>query len=126
MRDDDFRAWVAAAIGAASAERRLAFARDTVVRVLNARSFARVDEPREMTASGWAAFVEARLTVLTASSQDLKAHLAVIDAGVLTDGGVHGVLLAMLGAIDAWADYLEAGSVDALLRLADAGVGLID
>ncbi|GIJ64815.1 hypothetical protein Vau01_123310 [Virgisporangium aurantiacum] len=64
--------------------------------------------------------------VLTAGPADLRRYLAQIDAGVLTDGDMDGLLVMVLDALDHWATFRETGERNALYELAIRSIELVD
>lgn len=87
-------------IDAADEERLRAFGTETVVRLTRDNKLLGSVSRRELDGNAWQALNEACRHVLTAGPAELRRHLAQIDAGVLTDGDMDGILFLVVTSLD--------------------------
>jgi hypothetical protein len=118
--------WVSEAIEKAPPERRLAFARGTVVQILDGYTFDETYLASELSGEASAALAAARREILSASPATLRSYLEVIEAGVLTDGDMDCLVCATIQAIDDWTSYLDGKDLRCVVRLASAAIDQID
>jgi len=93
---------------------------------MNSPRFGEIDLAYELSEEGACALFAAREEIFTASPADLRAYIAVVDSGVLTDGNMDARLIFVIQAIAYWASYREGGSVSDLIRLANTAIEQID
>lgn len=126
MTWEEFDAWLRDQVARASDAGREALAEDTIRRLMRDELFAQVPTEGELTPAAWSAFVSARDAVQTAPAAELKRLIAIVDAGVLTDGNMARALLVMIEAIDVWATFRQSRDPDAVFQLANLSVEDVD
>jgi hypothetical protein len=114
------------AINAAERKRLSTFAADTVVRLTRDNALLTSVSRDELDRNAWQALNDSCRHVLTAGPAGLRRYLAQIDAGVLTDGDMDGLLVMVLDALDHWTTFLETGERNALYELAIRSIELVD
>jgi hypothetical protein len=114
------------AINAADWNRLSAFGADTVVRLTRDNALLSSVSRHELDNNAWQALNDSCRHVLTAGPAELRRYLAQIDAGVLTDGDMDGLLVMILDALDHWTTFLETGERNALYELAIRSIELVD
>lgn len=114
------------AVNAADRKRLGTFGADTVVRLTRDNELLTSVSRHELDSNAWQAFNDSCRHVLTAGPAQLRRNLAQIDAGVLTDGDMDGLLVMVLDALDHWTTFLETGERTALYELAFRSIELVD
>ncbi|PRY45110.1 hypothetical protein [Umezawaea tangerina] len=110
---------------AASEDDLLAFAKDTVTRLVREEQLEDADED-ELTEEAWAALTTARATVLTGTATELRALLTTVDEGILAEEDLDGGVIAVLSAIEHWTTFLEEGRRGELYELAIRSIEDVD
>jgi hypothetical protein len=113
-------------IDAADEERLRAFGAETVARLTRDNELLASVSRLELDRAAWQALDDACRHVLTAGPAELRRYLAQVDAGVLTDGDMDGLLLMVLMSLDHWTSFLETGERRELYELAIRSIELVD
>ncbi|MFE3032302.1 hypothetical protein ACFXKY_11675 [Streptomyces canus] len=112
-------------VSAASEGDVRAFGSQTVIRLVRSERFQDADEG-ELTAQAWAALTTACANVLTLNAAELRAELATIDDGILTDGDLDTEVLAAIQALEHWQGYLEHSGREEIYELAIRSIEDVD
>ncbi len=126
MRYVELEAAIRQLVTEADDDRLRVFGVQTVARLLQAEPLLDAAAEDELDEDAFAAFTVARETVLTAGAPELRALLARIDEGILTDGDMDPSLLLALSALEHWTTYLETGQRGELAELALRSVEQVD
>jgi len=123
---EELEAAILQLVGDAGDDNLRAFGAETVVRLMREELLLDVAIEDELDEDAAAALGIARESVLTAGPSELRAQLARIDEGVLTDGDMDPALLLAVSALEHWTTYLETGERDELYELAIRSVERVD
>ncbi|GAA3783762.1 hypothetical protein GCM10022225_84880 [Plantactinospora mayteni] len=126
MRYDEFEAAIRHLVARASDDNLRVFGAETVVRLVGDERLVDVAVEYELDEDASAALTTARDSVLTASPAELRAHLARIGDGILTDGDMDTELLNVISALEHWTTYLETGQRGELYELAIRSIEQVD
>ncbi|MGI5149489.1 hypothetical protein ACQEVC_24620 [Plantactinospora sp. CA-294935] len=126
MRYDEFEAAIRHLVARASDDNLRVFGAETVVRLVGDERLVDVAVEYELDKDASAALTIARESALTASPAELRAQLARIGDGILTDGDMDTELLNVISALEHWTTYLETGRRGELYELAIRSIEQVD
>ncbi|MEU8261733.1 hypothetical protein AB0C02_14075 [Micromonospora sp. NPDC048999] len=126
MRYDELETTIRHLVTRASEDNLRVFGAETVTRLVRDERLFDVAVEFELDKDAAAALTIARENVLTASPTKLRAQLARIDDGILTDGDMDTDLLNIICALEHWTTYLETGHRSELYELAIRSIEQVD
>jgi hypothetical protein len=126
VRYDELEAAILRLVEGAGDDNLRVFGAETVARLVGDEIVLDVELEDELDEDATAALGIARENVRTAGPAELRAQLARIDDGILTDGDMDPELLTVLTALEHWTTYLETGERGELYELAIRSIEQVD